>query len=206
MLSAAPLNATEHSDPATVEPPVETVQIDETTYIVPEPWIGNRITAPSLPMSAFQMIPADHTRNGSRLYVVKETQLALVKLLKAAKKDGIELRVESGYRSPAYQKKIISRMLNEGRTFDDIIRYVAPPGYSEHALGTAVDFYPSNWGFSRLPAYIWLQEHGGEFGFTETYPQHNNKHFPWEAWHWTYRGETQTVAKEPETETIVPRG
>jgi len=192
--------------PAT--PPSESIRIEETSYPIPKPWAGNRISAPSLPMSAFQMIPVDHTRDRTHLYVVTEAHNALVKLLDAAKEDGILLRIESGYRSPGYQKKIFSRMLDEGREFEDIIRYVAPPGYSEHALGTAVDFYPSNWEFARLPAYNWLQEHAPQYGFTETYPAHNNRNYPWEAWHWTYHETTETaVVKQSEEKMVaLPEG
>ncbi|SHO49575.1 M15 family metallopeptidase [Desulfopila aestuarii] len=212
LLSVSRLLATENNDTTAIiiapaAPPAETIQIEEKSYQIPRPWVGNRISAPSLPMSAFKMIPVDHTRDSTHIYVVTETHRALVKLLEAAKEDGIVLRIESGYRSPGYQKKIFSRMLDEGRQFEDIIRYVAPPGYSEHALGTAVDFYPSNWEFARLPDYSWLQKHASQYGFTETYPEHNSKHYPWEAWHWTYHKETETAAtKQPELEAAAPQG
>lgn len=187
-------------------PPAETITIEETNYPIPEPWIGNRISAPSLPMSAFQLIPVDHTRDRSHIYVVTEAHRALVEMLEEAKEDGIVLQIESGYRSAGYQKKIFSRMLNEGREFKDIIRYVAPPGYSEHALGTAVDFYPSNWEFARRPAYSWLQQNGSRFGFTETYPANNSKKFPWEAWHWRYHEETKTATTKLSKRGSAPQG
>jgi len=73
-----------------------------------------------------------------------------------------------------------------GRTWDDLVRYVAPPGYSEHMLGIAVDLYPSNWRFAATPAYAWLKEHAAEYHFVESYPEFNLESFPWEAWHWKY--------------------
>ena len=79
-------------------------------------------------------------------------------------------------------------MLAEGRTFDDIVRYVAPPGYSQHMFGTAVDFYPSNWRFAETPQYSWLQENAHMFDFEQTYPEYNKLKMPWEAWHWNYTG------------------
>ncbi len=75
-------------------------------------------------------------------------------------------------------------MMAKGRTFDDIIRYVAPPGYSEHMLGNAVDFYPSNWRFAETPQHAWLLKNANDFGFFNTYSQYNTLHMPWEAWHW----------------------
>ena len=166
---------------------VETIQLGETTYPVPPPWAGNRLHTPSLAIDDFAMIPREHTRDGMQLYILKHAHPALINMLTAAREDGVELQVESGYRSPGYQRKIFLRMLDEGRTFDDIIRYVAPPGYSEHGLGIAVDFFPSNWEFANTAAYRWLAENASRYGFTESYPHANALHYPWEAWHWAYR-------------------
>lgn len=197
LFSSTLVHAEEPDSTSQKTPATETIQLNGTEYPIPPPWAGNRIHAPPLAMDAFAQIPVTHTRNGTRLYIVKEAQAALVRLLEAAQKEGILLQVESGYRSSGYQHKIFTRMLEEGRRFDDIIRYVAPPGYSEHALGTAVDFFPSNWEFARLPAYDWLRRQAVNFGFTETYPQHNRQKYPWEAWHWTYREKPQTTATAP---------
>ncbi len=175
----------------------ETLVIDDKRYTIPGPWAGNKISAPSLPMNAFRQIPTENTKEGSHIYVLEATHSALLQLFTAAKKDGIVLRIESGFRSTNYQKKIFSRMLAEGRDFDDIIRYVAPPGYSQHALGTAVDFSPSNWRFASLPDYQWLKDNGEKFGFTETYPQHNRLHYPWEAWHWCYSKKGNQIDMTP---------
>jgi D-alanyl-D-alanine carboxypeptidase len=77
-------------------------------------------------------------------------------------------------------------MLSEGREFDDIVRYVAPPGYSEHMLGTAVDFSPSNWRFADTDQHRWLLENAHRFGFENTYPEISETNMPWEAWHWNH--------------------
>ena len=165
---------------------VETFTIDGTIYKIPKPWAGNRITAPSPAAMDFRKIPTAHTHNGSAVYIAREACTALEQMMLAAEQDGIYLEVESGFRSYQFQKKIFTRLLNEGRTYEDMVRYVAPPGYSQHALGTAVDFFPSNWEFAQSPAYTWLQEHGNRFGFSETYPEKNVLGYPWEAWHWNF--------------------
>lgn len=171
------------------EEPQEEVTIDGKTYLIPPPWTGNRFTAPTLEYSDFRRIPTEYTHNKSKIYILAAAHQSVLALLKAAEKDGIFLKVESVYRSAGYQKRIFKRMLAEGRTFDDIIRYVAPPGYSQHMLGTAVDFFPSNWRFADTTAYAWLQENGQHFGFEETYSQFNPMKMPWEAWHWNFIGE-----------------
>jgi D-alanyl-D-alanine carboxypeptidase len=166
----------------------EKVIIDGQEYPVPSPWHGNRLYAPEYTFESFKKIPSEFTVNNSKVYVLAESQPHLVALLERAKEDGIDLRVESGYRSVSYQKRIFKRMFEKGRTFEDIVRYVAPPGYSQHMFGTAVDFYPSNWRFAETPQYIWLQENAHAFGFEETYSQYNALKMPWEAWHWNYAG------------------
>ena len=109
-----------------------------------------------------------------------------------AKQDGIQLRIDSGYRSASYQRKVYQRMMAKGKTFLEAARYVAPPGYSEHMLGLAVDFAPSDWRFAKTPAYHWLQKHAADFGFRETYPESRPDHQPWEPSHWRYLGPPST--------------
>lgn len=164
----------------------ETVVINGEFHPIPAQWHGKKISTPAISPSSFRQIPKEYTKDQTRLFITKQAQTALKQLLEQAAAEDISLQVESGYRSVSYQKKIFQRMLREGRTFEDIVRYVAPPGYSEHALGTAVDFFPSDWQFAELLEYQWLQKNAGKFGFTETYSKKNRHKLPWEAWHWNY--------------------
>ena len=173
----------------------ETIVIDGETHDVPPPWAGNRVTDPKLTYDDFRQIPVKYTLNNTKLYIIKEAHDYLVKMLKSAEEDGIILRVESGYRSAGYQRRIYKRMISEGRAFDDIVRYVAPPGYSNHMLGTAVDFYPSNWRFADTEEYTWLKANGFKYYFEEVYSENNAKRLPWEAWHWQYIAPGQAKAE-----------
>ncbi|MCL7486903.1 MAG: M15 family metallopeptidase [Desulfobulbaceae bacterium] len=176
------------SDISQLDESREMLIIEGESYIIPPPWRGNRFIAPEYDYSDFRLIPVEYTHNGTKIYILSTAHQPLVALLEAAEKDGIFLKVESAYRSEGYQTRIFRRMLAEGRTFDDIVRYVAPPGYSQHILGTAVDFFPSNWRFAGTPAYTWLQENGRRFGFAETYSRFNLMKIPWESWHWNFIG------------------
>jgi len=166
--------------------PGETVTIDGETYPVPQAWLEQKLDTPPLKPPALVRIPSELSEGQANIYILEEARDALVFMAAKAKEDGVALVVDSGYRGAWYQKKIFIRLMKKGRTFEDVVRYVAPPGYSEHMLGTVVDFSPGNWRFASTPAYVWLQEHAGKFGFTESYPE-NNRHHPWESWHWRYR-------------------
>ncbi|MBT8354734.1 MAG: M15 family metallopeptidase [Desulfofustis sp.] len=172
---------------------IETVIIDALRYQVPEPWTGNRQFPTSRNLDELKQIPTQYTHEGSEIYILAEAHPPLLEMLEQAHLDGIELKVESAYRSIHYQTRIFIRMLKQGRSFEDIVRYVAPPGYSQHMLGTAMDFYPSNWEFAETKLYRWLQENGAKFGFEETYSKNNRYRMPWEAWHWNYIGEPDIV-------------
>jgi len=162
----------------------EFVEIAGRHYEVPRPWRGKKITDPQPPTSVMEQIPPEFTWNGSQLYVHRLARRAFVRMAEEAKKDGIRLFAHSGFRSRAYQQRIFTSLMAQGRTWDDLVRYVAPPGYSNHMLGFSIDLYPSNWRFASTDAYRWLLTHAGDFGFHETYPEFGRSGYPWEAWHW----------------------
>jgi LAS superfamily LD-carboxypeptidase LdcB len=115
----------------------------------------------------------------------------LKRLIDAAKKDDIELYVFSGYRSFNEQNTIKSNYVvtygaGTANTFS------ADQGYSEHQLGTAVDFMTTGIGgqlsgFGTTPAYEWLKKNAHRFGFILSYPQ-GNEYYIYEPWHWRFVG------------------
>ena len=162
------------------------ITIQGQKYKIPRQWQGKRLASPAFTFEDLEMIPLHLTAHETKLYLLPEANAALMEMAREASAHGVELKVHSSYRSEWYQRKIVMKMMKKGRDFDDIIRYVAPPGYSEHMLGTVVDFYPSNWEFARTPAYLWLKEHAADFNFYESYPQDQPENMPWEAWHWRW--------------------
>ncbi len=72
--------------------------------------------------------------------------------------------------------------------------FSADQGYSEHQLGTAVDFMTSGIGgqldtdlFENTPAFQWLQANAYRYGFILSYPK-NNPYYIYEPWHWRFVG------------------
>jgi len=168
----------------------EYVMIGDQRFEVHPPWLGHRIEGKvDLKNLDFARLPPELVLDGRQIYVTESTRNAFVKMAAAAALDGVELLVDSGYRSPEYQIRIYQRKMAEGDDFYEIARGVAPPGYSEHMLGTVVDLVPSKWTFSETPADRWLRENGARFSFVQSYPQKSDRGFTWEPWHWKFVGE-----------------
>jgi LAS superfamily LD-carboxypeptidase LdcB len=173
----------------------EQVCIDDVCYPVPATWQGKRLEPrPKVP-SDLEQLPRELSFEGRELYLRRTAVVQLAAMARAAQVEGVELLADSTYRSIRYQRVIFRREMAKGRDFAAIARYVAPPGYSEHMLGTVVDFHPSDWRFADTAQYRWLKEHAAAYGFVESLPRHDQGGLPWEAWHWRYVG--ATVDSEP---------
>ena len=108
-----------------------------------------------------------------------------------AGKAGVQLLVVSAYRSVEYQCALIQRKLDRGLKIADILRINAAPGYSEHHTGRAIDItspdsQPLEVAFETTPAYAWLSQHAGEYGFKLSYPRDNPHGINYEPWHWAF--------------------
>ncbi len=109
----------------------------------------------------------------------------------AALQDGISLSIVSAFRSIDRQAEIIRNKLNTGSTIEEILTVCAPPGFSEHHTGRAVDV--STIGapaleveFDQTPAFAWLMKRANDYGFYLSYPAANSQGFQYEPWHWCF--------------------
>jgi LAS superfamily LD-carboxypeptidase LdcB len=113
-------------------------------------------------------------------------------LLEEAQDDGIELYVKSAFRSYNEQSALKGAYaVTYGAGTAN--QFSADQGYSEHQLGTTVDFITTGLngqlsGFDRTAAYEWLLENAHRFGFILSYPK-GNQHYIFEPWHWRFVGE-----------------
>jgi len=113
----------------------------------------------------------------------------------AAAHEGVALQAISGYRSHAYQQGIVLRKLARGQTLAEVLRVNAAPGFSEHHGGMAIDIGtvgepPAEESFEATPAFAWLQQRAGNFGFQLSYPRGNPHGISYEPWHWCWRPAT----------------
>ena len=109
----------------------------------------------------------------------------------AAQADGISLRIVSAFRSVERQAEIVQAKLERGQPLDAVLAVSAPPGYSEHHSGCAVDLTtdgvpPLEEGFERTAAFRWLQANAQRFGFSLSFPRGNAYGYAYEPWHWRW--------------------
>jgi len=112
-------------------------------------------------------------------------------LIDSAQSANTKLYIKSAYRSFDEQKSLKSAyqvVYGAGAAN----QFSADQGYSEHQLGTTVDFITTGLGgglegFDRTQAYQWLLANAHLYGFTLSYPS-NNAYYIFEPWHWRFVG------------------
>lgn len=119
---------------------------------------------------------------------------ALEEMFEAAKQEGIQLAIVSGYRSYSKQEAIYGRKKAEdGQEAAD--RVSARPGTSEHQLGMAMDLAKKgssqlNSGFGKTKEGQWVSANAHRFGFIVRYMQgyEDVTGYMYEPWHVRYAG------------------
>lgn len=115
----------------------------------------------------------------------------LEKLLQDAEDDNVTLKINSAYRSFNTQSSLKSQysvVYGAGSAN----QFSADQGYSEHQLGTAVDFSAPSINntfvnFDKTEEYKWLEDNAYKYGFTLSYPE-GNSYYVFEPWHWRFVG------------------
>ena len=88
--------------------------------------------------------------------------------------DGVRFHVDSGWRSPRYQERLLREAISKYGSEAEATRWVATPNTSAHVQGDAVDIGPSG-------AAAWLSDRGAAYGLCRIYAN--------EPWHYELRPE-----------------
>jgi D-alanyl-D-alanine carboxypeptidase len=99
---------------------------------------------------------------------------ALRRAARDAAREGIEVLVNSGWRSPAYQEQLVRDAVAKHGSQKKAARWVASPDSSSPVFGEAVDIGPSR-------AAAWLSRRGAAYGLCRIYRN--------ESWHYEFRPE-----------------
>ena len=141
------------------------------------------------------LVPIGSSRDGKIIHLARsETVDAFKRMCQAVEKEGIRLHVIWAFRAPALQQEQFEEAKRKYGPRNGI-RWLAPPGFSEHQTGWVLDIgdkddpdADDNPHFERTPAFRWLNAHAGLFQFELSFPPGNWQGVSYEPWHWRFIG------------------
>ncbi|WP_063563470.1 M15 family metallopeptidase [Paenibacillus sp. O199] len=178
---------TSSSGLATVTNLSSTVVLVNKKRNLPSTYAPQDLVVPNIPFSFSGSSPKKQMR--------KVAATAIENLFAAAKKDGIDIKAVSGYRSYATQKSIFDRNASiKGEAVAN--KTSARPGQSEHQTGLAMDISSASAGYDLQQSFgntkegKWLKANAHKYGFIIRYGKDQEKltGYSYEPWHVRYVG------------------
>jgi zinc D-Ala-D-Ala carboxypeptidase len=122
-------------------------------------------------------------------------------MVAAARASGVNITTISAFRSVEDQKRLFFGVgAARGQQPSKRAEVSAPPKYSEHHTGYAVDLgdgaVPAtnlNQNFDTTPAYRWLKANAATYSFELSFPQDNIQKVSYEPWHWRFVGDINSL-------------
>lgn len=200
------------------EPVPAPAVFDKQKYSLSDPTSNWLVVNKKRPLDPKNYAPSDLVVPGVTLrgnissdekYMRAEPAAALEKLFAGASAAGLQMNLQSGYRSYGFQNTLYNRYVSQqGQAVADT--QSARPGYSEHQTGLAVDVgsvgHPEcavEQCFADTAEGKWLAAHAYEYGFIIRYP--NGKDtvtgYIYEPWHIRYVG-TELAAEMHNTGAV----
>lgn len=122
-------------------------------------------------------------------------------MVAAARASGVNITTISAFRSVEDQKRLFFGVGAErGQRPIKRAEVSAPPKYSEHHTGYAVDIgdgtVPAtnlNQNFDTTPAYKWMKANAATYSFELSFPKDNIQKVSYEPWHWRFVGDINSL-------------
>lgn len=122
-------------------------------------------------------------------------------MVEAARSSGVNITTISGFRSVEDQKRLFFGIGAErGQQPSKRAEVSAPPKYSEHHTGYALDLGDAsvpatnlNQNFDTTPAYRWLKANAARYSFELSFPKDNIQKVSYEPWHWRFVGDINSL-------------
>ena len=140
------------------------------------------------PVNPYKEITKDYLYGGD--YIEDYVMNAYLEMKNDALKEGISLKITSGYRSYSVQEELYdSYKQRDGKEAADT--YSARAGYSEHQSGLCFDLNGTNRNFINTKEGKWLNDNCYKYGFTLRFPEGKEEYtgYMYEGWHFRYVGE-----------------
>ena len=139
------------------------------------------------PVNPYKGITKDYLYGGD--YIEDYVMNAYLEMKNDALKEGISLKITSGYRSYSVQEELYdSYKQRDGKEAADT--YSARAGYSEHQSGLCFDLNGTNRNFINTKEGKWLNDNCYKYGFTLRFPEGKEEYtgYMYEGWHFRYVG------------------
>lgn len=151
---------------------------------------------PEAPPDELQPIVAD-----GRIKLRKPAAQQFKAMVAAARTKGVVLVPISGFRSTVIQQHLFFNVkAQRGQVATKRATVSAPPGYSEHHTGYAIDVgdgaVPAtnlNTMFEKTRAFKWLSANAARYSFELSFPKNNPQGVSYEPWHWRYVGDRHSL-------------
>jgi D-alanyl-D-alanine carboxypeptidase len=119
----------------------------------------------------------------------------------AARAQGVMLTPISGFRSVSEQEYLFFQVKAErNQETKQRAEVSAPPGYSEHHTGYAVDIGDGRapaadlqQNFAHTAAFKWLEKNAARYSFELSFARDNPQGISYEPWHWRYVGDRHSL-------------
>jgi D-alanyl-D-alanine carboxypeptidase len=148
------------------------------------------------PAAQLQAISPD-----GRIRLKKAAAVKFLQMQAAARAEGISLQLISGFRSVSEQQYLFFKVKEQrNQATTKRAEVSAPPGYSEHHTGYAIDLGDGKTPatnlsptFEKTAAFRWLQNNANKYSFEISFPRNNVQGVSYEPWHWRYVGDGDSL-------------
>ncbi|WP_267383275.1 M15 family metallopeptidase [Cyanobacterium sp. uoEpiScrs1] len=148
------------------------------------------------PISTLKAVTSD-----GRIRLRRNAAERFMEMQKAAQYQGVILIPISGFRTISEQNHLffeIQRQRNQNPSKRAEVS--APPNYSEHHTGYAVDIGDAktpathlSLNFEETTAFSWLKNNAAKYSFELSFPPNNPQGISYEPWHWRYVGDQESL-------------
>lgn len=185
------------SNPVQTQPSPVAVTATPSPTASPSPnQLLGHLAYPEAPQSDLQPISSD-----GRIKLRSAAAQEYTAMVEAARAAGIDLVPISGFRSIQDQQYLFFDVKAErAQTTAERAKVSAPPGYSEHHTGYAIDVGDGNYpeanlkvSFENTPAFQWLEKNAARFSFELSFPPGNPQGVTYEPWHWRFVGDSDSL-------------
>ncbi|BAZ46538.1 peptidase M15B and M15C, D,D-carboxypeptidase VanY/endolysin [Chondrocystis sp. NIES-4102] len=119
----------------------------------------------------------------------------------AARAEGIMINPISAFRTIESQEQLFFKVKEQKvQNATKRAEVSAPPGYSEHHTGYAIDIGDGNapatnleTDFAKTPVFAWLEKNAPKYSFELSFPLNNEQGVSYEPWHWRFVGDRHSL-------------